>query len=327
MEEVVVVTGADAGVGRAVARAFATRGDAVALLARDEERLEATAKEIEAAGGRSHVEIIDVADGPAVEDAAARIERALGPITVWVNNAMVSAFSEFLEISDDEFRRVTEVTYHGYVHGTRAALSRMMPRDRGVVIQIGSALAYRGIPLQSPYCGAKHAVQGFTESVRCELLHHRSRVQIGMIQLPAMNTPQFDWVLSRLPGASQPVPPIYQPELVGRAVVAFADHPRREMWLGWSAIRAIVANRIAPGLLDRYLGRTAYQAQQEARPADADRPVNLWSPVAGDWEARGRFSDRAIDSSAAMWASRHRRAITIGAAAALAAATVAALRR
>ncbi len=247
----------------------------------------------------------DVAEAAAVEAAAAKVEAELGPIDVWVNNAMTSVFAEFTDVTDDEFRRVTDVTYHGYVHGTRAALARMLPRDQGVIIQIGSALAYRGIPLQSAYCGAKHAIQGFTESVRCELLHQGSGVQIGMVQLPAVNTPQFDWVLSRLPRRAQPVPPIFQPELIAEAVVAFADRPRREMWLGWPTIRAVAGNRLAPAVLDEILGVKGVSAQQTDEPAPADAPSNLWEPVTGDWAAHGRFDDRATTSSPAIWASIH----------------------
>ncbi|MBW3614107.1 MAG: SDR family oxidoreductase [Actinobacteria bacterium] len=326
--QVVVVTGAGAGVGRAIVRAFAARGADVGLLARGQERLEAAAKEVEAAGGRACVLAVDVADSEAVEAAAARVENELGPIDVWVNNAMTSVFGEFMEVSDDEFRRVTDVTYHGYVYGTRAALARMLPRDRGVVVQVGSALAYRGIPLQAAYCGAKHAIQGFTESLRCELLHHGSAVQVGMVQLPAVNTPQFDWVLSRLPRRAQPVPPIYQPELIAEAVVRFAEQPRREMWLGWPTIRAILANRVAPGLLDWYLGQKGVDSQQTDEPESDDRPSNLWSPVGGHWAAHGRFDDKANDSSPAIWASRHRRGVTaVTALAATVAAGVTARRR
>ena len=307
---VVVVTGASAGVGRAIARAFAETGADVGLIARGEESLKSAAADVEAAGGAAHVVVADVADADAVERAADEIESALGPVDVWVNNAMTSVFCEFTEMTLEEFRRVTDVTYHGYVHGTRAALRHMLPRDRGVIVQIGSALAYRGIPLQSAYCGAKHAVEGFTESVRCELIHQGSKVALGIVQLPAVNTPQFDWVLSRLPRRAQPVPPIFQPELIAAAVVDFAHRPRREMWLGWPTIRAVLGNRVAPGLLDWYLGRTGYDAQQTDEPERPDRPSNLWSPVPGEWGAHGRFDERATDFSLAMLASRNRRAVT-----------------
>lgn len=304
-DRVVMVTGAGAGVGRAISTAFARDGAAVGLLARDPDRLDAAAREVEALGGRACTVPTDVADADAVEAAAAKVEAELGPIDVWVNNAMTSVFAEFTDVTDEEFRRVTDVTYHGYVYGTRAALTRMLARDRGVIIQIGSALAYRGIPLQSAYCGAKHAIQGFTESVRCELIHKQSAVQIGMIQLPAVNTPQFDWVLSRLPQRAQPVPPIFQPELIADAVVAFADRPRREMWLGWPTIRAVAANRVAPGVLDQILGIDGVKSQQTDEPALPDRPSNLWDAVPGDWAAHGRFDDRATTSSPAIWASIH----------------------
>ena len=303
---VVVVTGASAGVGRAVARAFGGRGYAVGLIARGRDGLEAAAKEIEGAGGRAHAVPADVADHRALEAAADEIEAALGPIGVWVNDAMVSVFALFTDIAPEEFERVTAVTYLGYVNGTRAALRRMLPRDDGVIVQVGSALAYRGIPAQSAYCGAKHAVVGFTESVGCELLHRKSAVRIGMVQLPAVNTPQFDWVLSRLPRRPQPVPPIFQPELIARAVVRMAEHPRREMWLTERAILTIVGNRIAPNYLDRRLGRSGVGSQQTDEPADADRPANLWDPRPGDHGAHGSFDDRARARNPFVWLSLHR---------------------
>jgi NAD(P)-dependent dehydrogenase (short-subunit alcohol dehydrogenase family) len=273
--------------------------------------LEAAAKEVQASGGRALAVPTDVADAAAVEDAAARIESELGPVDVWVNNAMASVFALFTEITPEEFRRVTDVTYHGYVNGTRAALQRMMPRNAGVIVQVGSALAYRGIPAQSAYCGAKHAIEGFTESIRCELRHSHSRVRIGMVQLPAVNTPQFDWVLSRLPRRAQPVPPIYQPELIARAVLHMADHPRREMWLTERTVLAIVGNRLFPGYLDRKLGREGVASQQTGEPADPGRPANLWQPLPGDRGAHGSFDSRSRDGSAAVWASIHRRPLTI----------------
>jgi NAD(P)-dependent dehydrogenase (short-subunit alcohol dehydrogenase family) len=308
---VAVVTGASAGVGRAVVRELAGRGYDVGLIARPAPAdggsgLEAAAKEVEAAGGRACVAPADVADHEAVEAAAAAVEEALGPITVWVNDAMASVFALFTEIEPDEFERVTDVTYHGYVNGTRAALRRMVPRDEGVIVQVGSALAYRGIPAQSAYCGAKHAIKGFTESVRCELLHQRSRVQIGMVQLPAVNTPQFDWVLSRLPRRPQPVPPIFQPELVARAVVRMAERPRREMWLTERTVLAIVGNRIAPGYLDRRLGRGGIDSQQTDEPARPDRPANLWDAVPGDHGAHGAFDALARTANPLVWWSINR---------------------
>lgn len=283
--------------GRATARIFAERGDRVAVLARGAEGLDATAAEIEAAGGKALGLQVDVADAASVDDAAASIEAELGPIDVWVNNAMTSVFAPFTEITADEFRRVTDVTYHGFVNGTRAALRHMVPRDRGVVVQVGSALAYRGIPLQSAYCGAKHAIQGFTESVRCELFHQGSRVRVSTVQLPAVNTPQFDWVLSRLPNRPQPVPPIFQPELPAEAIVDVADNPKRELSVGWPTVRAILADKLVPGALDVYLGAKGVASQQTDQPADPDRPSNLWEPVAGLHRTHGAFDDRARDRS------------------------------
>jgi NAD(P)-dependent dehydrogenase (short-subunit alcohol dehydrogenase family) len=293
-------------VGRAIARAFGERGDAVGLVARGTDGLEAAAKEIEAAGGRALVLPADVADHRAVEEAAAEAERMLGPIDVWVNDAMASVFALFTDITPEEFERVTAVTYHGYVNGTRAALRHMLPRDRGVIVQVGSALAYRGIPAQSAYCGAKHAIAGFTGSLRCELINRNSAVRVAMVQLPAVNTPQFDWVLSRLPRRPQPVPPIYQPELIARAVVAMSDRPRREMWLTARTVLTIVGNRVAPGYLDRRLGRTGVDIQQTDEPVDRDRPNNLWEPVPGDQGAHGAFDGQARARSFAVWCSIHR---------------------
>ena len=293
----VVVTGASAGVGRAVVRAFAERGCDVALLARGRDGLEAAAKEVEAAGQHALVLPVDVADADAVEVAAATTEAELGPIDVWVNNAMVSVFSPVGDLTAEEVRRVTEVTYLGYVHGTLSALRRMRPRDRGTIVQVGSALAHRAIPLQAAYCGAKHAIEGFTESLRCELLHDHSRVRVTMVQLPALNTPQFAWVRSRLPGHPQPVPPIYQPEVAATAVLWAAAHAPKELSVGRSTVLALAANRISAGLVDRYLARTGYDSQQLAEPVDADRRDNLWQASAGDHGAHGRFDDQALASS------------------------------
>jgi NAD(P)-dependent dehydrogenase (short-subunit alcohol dehydrogenase family) len=328
---VVVVTGASAGVGRAVARKFGAAADSVALLARGEVGLEAAAKDVEAAGGQALAIPTDIADPEQVEAAAARTERELGPIDIWVNVAFAGVFAPFTEIRPEEFKRVTEVTYLGYVYGTRAALDRMLPRDRGTIVQVGSALAYRGIPLQSAYCGAKHAIQGFTESLRCELLHRRSHVRVTMVHLPAVNTPQFDWVLNRLPHHPQPVPPIYQPEVAAGAVLYAAEHPRRrEHWVGGSTVGTILANKLVPSLLDRYLARTNFKAQQTPEPADPQRPVNLWEPADGrggrDFGAHGSFDPRSIDHSLQAWFSRHHATVAAGALAGLAAAT-AAIRR
>jgi NAD(P)-dependent dehydrogenase (short-subunit alcohol dehydrogenase family) len=306
MTRVVVVTGASAGVGRATARRFAARGDRVALLARSEQGLAEVAAEVSEAGGEPLVLPTDVADAGQVDDAAAAAEAELGPIDVWVNNAMTSVFAPFTEIATDEFRRVTDVTYHGYVHGTRAALRHMLPRDRGVIVQVGSALAYRGIPLQTAYCGAKHAIQGFTESLRCELVDRGSNVRIAMVQLPAVNTPQFDWVLSRLPRRAQPVPPIFQPEIPADAILHLADDPRRELWVGWSTVRAITANKLVPGILDLYLGWKGAGSQQTDEEREPDRPSNLWEPVDGLHEAHGSFDHRAVDRSPLTWLSLHR---------------------
>jgi len=320
--KVVVITGASSGVGRATARAFGSLGWCVGLLARGDEALRVTAKEVEGAGGRPLAVVTDVADAVAVERAADQVERELGPIDVWVNNAMTSVFAPFTEISAEEFRRVTEVTYLGVVYGTKAALARMLPRDRGVVVCVGSALAYRGIPLQSPYCGAKHAIQGFTESVRCELLHDGSRVRITMIQLPALNTPQFEVTLSRLPSRVQPVPPIYQPEVAARAIVWAGTHRRRELRVGAPTVATLLANAVAPGLLDRYLGRTSYRSQQTGEPARPDRSANLWEPVPGDRGAHGGFDHRAYGRSAQLWLTTHRGVLTAAAGLSGAAAAV-----
>jgi NAD(P)-dependent dehydrogenase (short-subunit alcohol dehydrogenase family) len=322
---VVVVTGASAGVGRAAVRCFASHGYDVGLLARGSDGLDAAASEVKELGRRACAVRADVARWSDVERAAADIERELGPIDVWVNNAMTSVFATFMDVAPEEFARVTDVTYHGYMHGTRAALTHMLPRDRGVIVQVGSALAYRGIPAQAAYCGAKHAIQGFTESVRSELAHRKSRVAIAMVQLPAINTPQFDWVLSRFPRRPQPVPPIYQPELIASAIVSIAEHPRREMWLGASTIAAILANRIAPNAVMRYLAHTGIESQQTDEPALAARPANLWDPLSGDWGARGRFDARAHERSLTMWLSRNRTRAVRGAAASAALASVALL--
>ncbi len=290
MPPVVVVTGATSGVGRATARAFAEQGAKVGLLARGSDGLEGAARDVEEAGGIALAIATDVADPDAVEAAAEEIETELGPIDIWVNDAMTSVFAPVHEIRPEEFRRVTDVTYHGVVFGTMAALRRMRARDRGAIVQVGSALAYRGIPLQSAYCGSKHAIQGFTESLRTELLHDRSSVKVTMVQMPALNTPQFDVVLSRLTHRAQPVPPIYEPEVAARAIVHAARHPeRRERWVGASTVLTILGNKAVPGLLDRYLGRTGYASQQTDEPEDPDRPDNLWKPVPGDRGARGRF--------------------------------------
>ena len=326
---VVVVTGASAGIGRATAKLFAERGADVALLARGEGGLDGAAKDVEAAGRRALAVPTDMADFDAVDAAADQIEQSLGPIDVWVNNAFSTVFAPFTEIQPDEYRRLTEVTYLGYVWGTRAALARMRPRRRGTIVQVGSALAYRGIPLQSGYCGAKHAIQGFHESLRCELLHERSPVQVTMVQMPAVNTPQFSWVPSRLPRHPQPVPPIYQPEVAARAVVHAAERPgRREYWVGATTAATLLANAVAPGLLDRYLARSGFDSQQTAEPVQPGRPVNLWKPADDDddYGAHGIFDDRSHAQSPQWWATTHRRVIA-GAAGAVTAVAWRAARR
>jgi NAD(P)-dependent dehydrogenase (short-subunit alcohol dehydrogenase family) len=311
-QETVVITGASAGVGRATVRAFARRGAAIGLLSRGRDGLEAARREAEALGSRAVVIPVDVARDDEVEDAAAEIEQKLGPIDVWVNNAMVSVLSPALQMSPAEFRRVTEVTYLGYVYGTLAALRRMVPRNRGIVVQVGSALAYRGIPLQSAYCAAKHAVEGFTESVRCELMHDGSDVRLTMVQLPALNTPQFDWVENRMPRRSQPVPPIYQPEVAAEAIVWAAHHNRREWHVGASTAWAITANKFVPGWGDWYLSRTGYDSQQDQRAINAQPTSNLWQPVCGDHGAHGRFDDQAKSRSLQVWLSQHRGWLLLG---------------
>lgn len=310
--DVVVITGASAGVGRAVARMFAERrGAHIGLLARGEDGLEGARRDVETAGGKALAIPTDVADADQVEAAAARIEEEFGPINIWVNNAMTSVFSPFKEMTADEFRRVTEVTYLGFVYGTMAALHRMLPRDTGVIVQVGSALAYRGIPLQSAYCGAKHAIQGFTESVRSELLHDGSKVKITMVQMPALNTPQFRWVKSRLPNKAQPVPPIYQPEVAAEAIVWAAYNYRRELDVGISTVTTKLVNKIAPGFADWYLSRNGYKSQQTNEPEDPNRPYNLWEPVPGDFGAHGDFDNRSKNKSWQFWATTRRPLIAL----------------
>jgi NAD(P)-dependent dehydrogenase (short-subunit alcohol dehydrogenase family) len=299
-DRVVVVTGASAGIGRATALAFARQGARVALLARNRERLDAACNEIRALGADAIAIALDVADAGAVEAAATRIESEVGPIEVWVNNAMVTIFARFDDITPEEFQRVTAVTYLGTVHGTMAALRRMRQRDRGCIVQVGSALAYRSIPLQSPYCGAKAGVRGFTDALRAELLHDRSRVRLSMVQLSAFNTPQFDWARSRLPRRLQPVPPIFQPELAAQAIVRAARDGVRETWVGWPAVKAILSTRIAPKLGDRLAARNAYDAQETDEPAEASRRDNLFATVDGAQDAHGRFDARARDRSLQM---------------------------
>ena len=316
--QVVVITGASAGVGRATARAFARRGDSVGLLARGRAGLEGARRDVEALGGKALVVPTDVADADQVEAAAAAVEDAFGPIDVWINNAMVSVFSPVKQLTAEEIHRVTEVTYLGTVYGTLTALRRMLPRDRGAIVQIGSALAYRSIPLQAAYCGAKHAIRGFTDSLRCELIHDRSRIRITMVQMPALNTPQFNWVKSRLPRNPQPVPPIYQPEVAAEAIVHAAHHDRREWFVGGSTVLAIESNKLAPAIDDRYLARQGYGAQQYDGAVAADRPNNLFEPVDQDRDfgAHGDFDDDSSWDSLQAWTSRRRDRIAEVAAAA-----------
>lgn len=306
--EVVVITGASAGVGRAVARRFARDGARVALLARGRDGLDAARREVDGCGGRGAAYQVDVSDAAGVFAVAEQVERDLGPIDVWINNAMVGVYAPFNKMSADEFRRVTEVTYLGYVHGTMAALRHMLPRDRGVIIQVGSALAYRSIPLQSAYCGAKHAIKGFTQSLRSELIHDRSGVRVSMVQLPAMNTPQFEWTLNRMGEQAQPVPPIFQPEVGADAVHWIAHHDRREIWVGRSTVKAILGNRVAPGFADRVLAEQGYSGQTTGEPR-APAPSNLWEPRPGDHGAHGQFDDRAAGHSLQLQAAKHRRAV------------------
>ena len=313
---VVVITGASAGVGRATARAFAARGDSVALIAREPGRLEATRREVEAAGGRGLVCPLDVADAEAVEAAADRIERELGPIEVWVNCAMSAVLAPVAETRAADVRRVTEVTYHGYVHGTLAALARMRPRDRGVIVMVGSALAYRAIPLQATYCAAKHAIRGFADSLRVELIAEGSGVRVTSVHLPGLNTPQFGWVRTTLRRHPQPVPPIYQPELAADAIVWASEHPRREFFVGGSTVATIVGNKLAPRVADRYLARTNIEAQQTDDPIPPGRADYLDAPLPGDRGAHGRFDPQATSRSPTWWVTRHR--ARLGAAAGLA---------
>ena len=318
---IAVVTGASAGIGRATAVEFARHGWRVALLARGIDGLEAARLEVEGAGGAALVIETDVADPAQVDAAASRVESEWGPIDVWVNTAMATIFSRFLDVSPEDFRRATEVTYLGAVWGTRAALSRMKPRDRGVIVQVGSALAYRSIPLQSAYCGAKSALRGFTDSIRSELIHERSGVHVTMVQLSAFNTPQFEWARTTLGCRPKPMGKIFQPEVAARAIHWAATHRRRELWVGWPAAKAILGTRVVPGLLDHRLAATAIDGQHTDEPLPPDRQDNLYTAVAGDHGAHGRFDAMAVASSAQAWWAMHRGVAT--AVAAIAIATVA----
>jgi short-subunit dehydrogenase len=312
---VVVVTGASAGVGRATVRAFAREGAHVGLLARDTEGLHVAAREVEELGGKALAVPTDMADADQVEAAAARIEAELGPIEVWVNNAMTTVFARVTDVTAAEFKRATEVTYLGTVYGTMVALRRMLQRNVGWIIQVGSALAYRSIPLQSAYCGAKHAIAGFTDSLRTELIHDRKNIHLTMVQLPAMNTPQFTWCRSKMPRHPQPVPPIFQPEVAAERIVWASHHKRREVFVGAPTVIAIEANKIAPALADYYLGRSGFDSQQTREPAAPDRPDNLFEPVPGDFGAHGVFGEAAHDEAASTWLAAHKGATALAGAA------------
>jgi short-subunit dehydrogenase len=313
--EVVVVTGATAGVGRAVVREFAKRRASVGLIARDEQRLETTKREIETHGGRALALPVDVADPAQIEAAAEAVVNSFGVPDVWVNNAMTTVFAQLVDIRPEEYKRATEVTYLGTVYGTMAALRRMLPENRGTIVNVGSALAYRSIPLQAPYCGAKHAIVGFTDSLRCELIHMRSKVHVTMVHLPAMNTPQFSWCKTRLPRHPQPVPPIFEPEVAARAIYWAAHHRRREVFVGAPTVEAIWGQKFAPGLADWYLGTHGYDSQQTEQHVSPDRPDNLFQPVPGDYAAHGIFTTDAKSRSLQNWLNLHRAAASAAAAA------------
>lgn len=308
--KVVVITGATGGVGRATAWEFAKQGAKIALLAREHQQLEATKKEVERYGGEALCIPTDVADADAIENAATQTEQAFGPIDVWVNNAMISVFAEVKNIKPEEFKRVTEVTYLGQVYGAMAAMKRMLPRNKGSIIFVGSALAYRGIPLQSAYCGAKHGIQGFFDSLRTELMHDKSQVHICMVQLPAMNTTQFGWVLSKLPNKPRPMGKVYQPEVAARGIVfAAANKQRREVWIGYPTYEAIIGNRLAPWFADLVLSKGGIKGQQTDQKASPDRKDNVWQPVPEDRGAYGDFGNIATDKSLTLWAAENRNAL------------------
>lgn len=311
-KKVVAITGASAGLGRAIAHKFASHGARVGLLARGVEGLEAAEQEVEELGGEAIAVHTDVSDAKQVASAADQIEAELGPIDVWINNAMVSVFSPLKEIQPDEFARVTEVTYLGQVYGTMEALKRMLPRDNGTIILVGSALAYRGIPLQSAYCGAKHGIHGFFESLRAELIHDKSNIKLSMVQLPAMNTTQFGFVKSRLPNKPKPMGTIYEPEVAARVIFDTVLHPEREVYVGFPTVQTILGNKVLPGWLDKHLGRTGYEGQQTEEPEDPDRKNNLWEPIPGDHGVRGDFDAQAWDFSPKFWAATHQWAAWAG---------------
>jgi NAD(P)-dependent dehydrogenase (short-subunit alcohol dehydrogenase family) len=311
--ETVVVTGGTAGVGRATVREFAANGANVAILARDKERLETAKNEVEELGAKATAISVDVADSSAVENAAERIERELGEIDVWVNNAFAGIFARFMDVTPEEYERVTAVTYLGQVNGTRAALKRMIPRNRGSIVLVGSALAYRGIPLQSAYCGSKHAIQGLIDSVRTELIHDAPGVRICMVQLPGLNTPQFEWIRSKLPGKPRPIGTVFQPEVAARAIHFAAHSDRKEMLVGGPTVESVWGNKVASAWLDDYLAKVGFAGQQSPEPVSPDRQDNLFEPVPGDFGAHGPFDDEAHDESPELWASIHKKQIGLAA--------------
>ena len=310
---IVVVTGGTAGIGRAAAREFARNGYDVAILARGTDGLDATRDEVQRLGQRALAIPTDVAEWKSVEAAADAVERDLGPIDIWVNNAFAGIFARFMDVTPEEYERVTSVTYLGQVNGTRAALRHMLPRNRGKIVLVGSALAYRGIPLQSAYCGAKHAIQGFIDSVRTELLHDATDVSITMVQMPGVNTPQFDWIRAKLPGQPRPVGKVYQPEVAARAIFAAAHSKRKEMLVGLPTVEAVWGNKVASSMLDDYLAATGFKSQQRPQPVRADRKDNLFEPVAGDHGAHGSFDEEAVESSAELWISEHKKGLGLAA--------------
>lgn len=309
--EVVLITGASGGVGRATAQAFGRRGAHVCLVARGEAGLQGAKADVERLGGKAMIVIGDAADPQTHERAAQQAEETFGPIDIWVNVAFTTVFSPFVDITPDEYKRVTEVTYLGYVYGAQAALRRMIPRDRGKIVQVGSALAYRGIPLQTAYCGAKHAIQGFTEALRAELIHNKSHVALTMVQLPAVNTPQFTWGRNKMPRKAQPVPPIYQPELIAEAIYWAAHHRKRQLYIGGSTAIVIIANKFFAGFGDWYLGKTGYDSQMRPELRDPNQPNNLFEPVdtTTDYGAHGAFDSRSTSRSYEIWAAEHKGAI------------------
>jgi NADP-dependent 3-hydroxy acid dehydrogenase YdfG len=326
--QVVVITGPGSGIGRAIARRFAAPGVKIALLGRNEDSLNGAREEIERSGGEGLPIVTDVADPDAVEAAAQAVEEAFGPIDIWVNNSMTTVFSFFDDVTPEEYQRATDVTYHGTVWGTMAALKRMKERNRGTIVQVGSAMAYRGIPLQAPYCGAKHAIKGFFESIRCELRNQGSKVHVTMVQLPGLNTPQFDHCRSKMPNHPMPVPPIYQPEVAAEGVYFAAHHRRREVWVGIPTVYTIIGNRLAPWLAERYLARTAVKGQQtDGPPTDKNSDGNIFSPHGGDPGAHGRFDEDAHSSSVQLALTRKRGPLAAGVLAAAGVATAALLAR